>query len=447
MEGGQGEVSGKLGFGANSGFDLQADLVGFVLSDTSVKNTAVYGPSVMEMLGPKAMKFMQRFRPRGAGDIHLQLRGQWDALSATEMTGQIVCKDVTIEDERFPYPLERMRGEIAFTKRSLTLKQLACRHGQSDFMIDGSVENFGPEQSVTLHVVSDRISFDEDVYRALGPEGKRLWFAFMPSGTGAIDHFYQRFPDGQRSRRLVVELIDVGAVYEHFPYPLEHLTGHLTLEPNNVTLENLTTHYQDARKVMLDGVVSTPDDGPPAFSIRVRAEQIPVDAALIDAMPKAQQDFFEQFDLDATATVDVEVFPDATGKRPMDYTAHLLVEGSRLEYAGFAVPLEDVRIVADVTQDAVLLREFSGHRGAGRYRCGGGSSGRVKRQVGRGCVWMWRLRSSSLDEMFWAAAESEIRATAACTSDWGAGYCSWALEPEYAVRSMYADEADCGMPR
>lgn len=409
MEGGQGEVSGKLGFRANSGFDVQADLVGFVLSDTSVKNTVVYGPSVMEMLGPKAVKFMHRFRPRGAGDIHLQLRGQWDALSATEMTGQIVCKDVTIEDERFPYPLERMRGEIAFTRRSLTLKQLACRHGQSDFMIDGSVENFGPEQSVTLHVVSDRISFDEDVYRALGPEGKRLWFAFMPSGTGAIDHFYQRFPDGQRSRRLVVELIDVGAVYEHFPYPLEHLTGHLTLEPNNVTLENLTTHYQDARKVMLDGVVSTPDDGPPAFSIRVRAEQIPVDSALIDAMPKAQQDFFEQFDLDATATVDVEVFPDATGKRPMDYTAHLVVEGPRLAYAGFAVPLEDVRIAADVTQEAVLLRELSGHRGDGQVSMRGWIVGAGQEADKPGLCLDVEAEQFALDDTFWAAAAREAR--------------------------------------
>lgn len=409
MDGGQGEVRGRLGLGKDKGFDVKADLVGFVLSNEPARNRVVYGPSVLKMLGAKAEQFMQRFRPRGAGDIHLQVQGQWSDLAATEMTGHILCQDVTVEDARFPYPLEQMQGEIAFTKRSLSLKQLSCSHGSSAFMVDGGVENIGPEQAVNLHVVSDCVEFDEDVYRALGQEAKRLWFAFMPSGRGAIDYFYQRLPDGQRTRRLAVELIDAGAMYEHFPYPLEHLTGRLTLDPNGVTLENITAHYPDSRRITLNGNVSASEDRWPEFSIRVQAEQIPVDAALIDAMPKAQQTFFEQLDLEATATMDVEVFPDATGQRPLDYTAHFLVEGPRLVYAGFAVPLENVRIAADLTQDAVLLREFSGHRGGGQVSMRGWIVG-AGQEAGRpGLCLDMEAKEFDLDETFWSAAESEIR--------------------------------------
>ena len=408
MGDGRAAVSGKVGFGAEAGFDVQTQLEGFVLSAVSMPNAVVYSEPVMEMLAPWATDFLRRYRPQGLGDVQLRLQGRWNALGATEITGQVVCRDISVTDTQFPYRLDQMRGAIGFTGRSLTLNRLACRHGDSEFVIDGGVEHFGRSSSIAMRVVSERIRFDEDLYRALGPAAKRMWFAFMPSGTGAIDQTYSRV-EGKQTRRLVVELIDAGAVYAHFPYPLEHLTGRLTIEPDAVTLQNIAAHYQDARKVQLDGGVSLSDDGPPGFAVHVRAEQIPVDAALIGAMPKQQRDLFKRLELEATATVDMEIFPDATGQRPMDFTAHLAATGRRLMYSGFAVPLEDVRIVAEVTPEAVELKELTGRRGQGRLSLSGRIVGMADADGGPGVCLDVKADGFELDEAFWAAAGSAIK--------------------------------------
>jgi hypothetical protein len=278
-------VSGRLEFARDGAFDVSADLAGFVISDRPAVNAVVYGDSAMELLGRWAEGFLRRFRPRGLGDADLRLRGRWDEISRTEVTGRVVCQDISIEDTRFPYRLEGMQGVIAFSGRSLTLDSLVCRHGAWEFIIDGSIEEFGAEMETRLRVVSGEIRFDEDVYRALGAEGKRMWLRFRV-GTGRSIIRIGVFRMGG-SQRLTVELLDAGAVYEHFPYPLEHLTGQIVFEPNRVSLSHVEAHYADSRKVRLDGAVSGSDD----FSMRVRAERIPLDGLLLEAMPRAHSTF------------------------------------------------------------------------------------------------------------------------------------------------------------
>jgi len=401
---GVGTASGRLELARDGAFDVKTDLAGFVISDTHSPDTVVYGDSAMELLGPWAERFLRQYRPRGRGDVDLELQGRWDELGQTAITGQVVCRDITIEDTQFPYELERMEGVITFSGRSLTLDSLKTRHGESVFLIDGSIDDFGSEMEIRLRVVSGMIAFDEDVYRALGSEAKRMWFAFSPSGMGAIDHTYRRFSDGRKDRLLAVDLIDVGAIYEHFPYPLEHLTGRIVFEPNRTTLSSIEAHYADARKVRLDGFAAGADD----FSVRVRAAHIPMDEQLVRALPQAQQDVLAQFELDATASVDVTVKSDMTGERPFDYAAHLEVAGRRLVSAGFAIPLEDVRIIADLTQETIGLREMTARYGDGRLLLGGHIAAAGDDGETPGFCLAVEAVGVDLDEPFWAAADGQI---------------------------------------
>lgn len=401
---GVGAASGRLDFTRDGAFDVSAELAGFAISDTPAVDTVVYSDAAMELLGPWAEGFLRRYRPRGLGDVELRLRGRWDRMEQTDITGQVVCRDITVEDARFPYELERMEGVIAFSGRSLMLDSLSCRHGDSELVIEGYIEDFGPEMEIRLRVVSGKIRFDEDVYRALGPETKKMWFAFSPSGTGAIDHTYQRFADGRRTRRLAVELIDTGAMFEHFPYPLEHLTGQLVFEPNVIILSHVEAHYADERMVRIDGQVRGADE----YSLRVRAERIPVDERLIGALPPVQQNFLKHIELDAVLAADMQITADETGQLPFDYTAHLEITGKRLVYAGFAVPLEEVRIVADVTQEVIDLRELRGCYGDGHLLLSGQIVTVGRDEAAPGLYMEVEMEKFALDEVFWAAAEGRL---------------------------------------
>ena len=403
---GTGTASARAEFSREGGFEASVDLTGFSLTDAPAVDAVVYGQSVLELLGPAASRFLNRFRPRGAGDVHLQVRGRWDHLREAEVYGQVICRDVSVQDERFPYRLEQMAGMIEFSGRSLTLNRLVCRHGESEFAIEGGVDGFGPNAELWLRVVSGQIRFDEDVYRALGPEAKRLWFAFMPSGTGAIDHRYRRFGDGRRTRRLEVELIDAAVMYEHFPYPLEHLTGRVVFEPNWVTLSNVRAAYPDGRSVAISGTAAGSDD----FSIRIHANRIPVDAMLLEAMTATQRDYLERFEIDGgMVSAEIDVFADPSGERPFDYRIDTEVSADRFVYADFAVPLEDVRITAEAKPRAIELERLTGRSGQGRLSL----SGRLTEQgvdpdLPGVCLDI-EATAFPLTEAFWAAAERHIR--------------------------------------
>ena len=100
-----------------------------------------------------------------------------------------------------------------------------------------------------------------------------------------MDYRFQKAPDGTRETTLTLALTDAGLVYDQFPYPLAHLTGTITYDPNAVRLTNLAAHYPDDRTITLNGRVSELTSGRPDFEIHVEAERIPVDAVLIQAMP------------------------------------------------------------------------------------------------------------------------------------------------------------------
>lgn len=405
MAEGVGTVTGCAAFSQDRAFETSVELKGFTITDEPTADAVVYSDSVLELLGPVASRFLRRFRPCGTGDVRLQIRGQWDHLRDAEVFGQVVCRDISVQDERFPYRLERLAGTIEFSGRSLTFDRLVGWHGPWEFALQGGIERFGPNAEIWLRVVSAQIEFDEDVYRPLGPEAKRQWFAFMPSGTGAIDYQYRRLAGGQRQRRLEVELIDVGVIYEHFPYPLEHLTGRVVFEPNAVVLSNVKAAYSDGRTVLINGTATGEDE----FSIRIQAERIPIDERLTEAMSASKQAFLEEVEIDGgVVSAEIEVFGERSGKRPFGYCIQAEGVAERLVYAGFAVPLEEVRFEAKARPGAIEVERLTGRRGQGRLSL----SGRVEMQGVQadapGVCLEFQAVEFPLDEVFWAAAEAQV---------------------------------------
>ena len=82
--------------------------------------------------------------------------------------------------------------------------------------------------------------------------------------------------------RATVICRDVAAVYRHFQYPLDHLTGQLTLEKNTIAV-NLQT-LKGAQPVSLTGTIQNPGVDA-VVRLDIQAEAIPIDDVLKSAMP------------------------------------------------------------------------------------------------------------------------------------------------------------------
>ena len=70
---------------------------------------------------------------------------------------------------------------------------------------------------------------------------------------------------------------DASAVYRHFPYALDHLTGQLTLDKNMVAV-NLRT-VKDAQPLSLTGTIENPGVDA-VVKLDINAAAIPIDDAL-----------------------------------------------------------------------------------------------------------------------------------------------------------------------
>lgn len=397
---------GAISRNADNRWELDADvnIEQLTISDRFQRNAVIYSEPVLDLLDEKVQQFSARFHPRGTGDVRLTFKGLLDDLSKTEIHGTVTSRDISVLDETFPYRLDHLQGSATLTGRDLTINQLMAEHGEVDLAIAGSIRNFGPSARYDISTTSSNMQLDEDLYQALTPSLKQVWYSFTPKGTAGINLHYKSDEAGISDVTLAVELKGTGLVYEHFPYPLENMTGKAELKREHVKLLDIVSHYDDSRQVTLNGEVLGLETPQPEYNIQIEAEEIPVDELLIDAMPPGLQAFFDEVKLDAVADIDVSIFPDAAQQHGWGYMADIRADGKHMEYTGFPLPMEDVHLNAVVSQEAVALKEFSGTTSGGQITMKGDllPSGVIEDRPGI-CLELG-LENFDFNDTFWTAA-------------------------------------------
>ncbi len=168
---------------------------------------ALVGPAFLETSSPFAalQKFFDRYQPYGRINVDLDTAGNLNRLSESMLSGKVYCKDVAFCDYKFPYTVEHLVGQIDFTKNSVTLNNLIGKHGDVELFFNGWSRDFGPNWKYQIHVTSDNVALDNDLYDALSPKQQESWSAFSPTGRAAIDYRLIRRSQTDKEKKLTVE--------------------------------------------------------------------------------------------------------------------------------------------------------------------------------------------------------------------------------------------------
>ncbi len=352
------------------------DLVGEqrVSGETPVSDSNEF----LQKLGPFAdlQRFFDRYRPRGRVDIEFEAQGNLGRLSESRLAGQIYCQDVSVSNRKFPYLIEHLQGRIDFTEDSVLLNDLRGRHGDVELAIDGRRSGFGPESQYQIHITSNNIRLDDDLYNALSAQRKKFWSAFSPSGTAAINYSLWRQPGTETRRTLTVKPLDVEATYQHFPYTLRNLTGELLFEHNSVAVSGLVSEVNDC-KISIAGRVTACDTNQPLYNISVEAENVPLDSALVEALPARQKQFCRQFKTEGLVDGEIKISTGESGSA--DFRADVF-----FKKAALSIPVSEAQsgiertrtavnalVVRDISGDAVFTRDLIEIKDfRGRYKGG-----------------------------------------------------------------------------
>jgi hypothetical protein len=388
---------------------LQLDAADINLSDRYAPDTLVYSEPVLHLLDPGLGKFLRRFRPSGTGGAHLKLQGRLDDLSAATLDGSLICTDIAVVDEMFPYRLEHIQGDITLSGRNLRMNHLNANHRQAAFVIEGAIENIGSQATLDFSLKSPGLPLDEDLFTALDQKTKKIWFAFAPSGRMGLDYHYQRSADKEQALTITLELASVSAVYQHFPYPLEHLQGTVVVTPESITFERVVSESDSGRTVSLSGQITNLKNDVPAFHVALEGRKIPIEPNLILAMPAEQRAYLDLVDIKAQVDVDLEISSGPSNQDLPEFKGTVQLIGEKLQASQFPLLLTDVQLSADIATGRIDLYRFEAQVNGGRMAISGQFLKEGKTPGQKAICLDVELNNFNLDKAFWEAAEPEAR--------------------------------------
>jgi AsmA-like C-terminal region len=196
---------------------------------------------------------------------------------------------------KLPYPVNNLSADVDIEDGILTLHRVEGSNGTTALRAKGRMQLGDPRREpIELHVELNDLELD-DRLRAWTPQKfLELWDLFRPSGlVGAEIDVARAVPGGPTELGVRVTCHDVAVNYRHFPYPLDHLRGTLTLEKRRLTVD-VQTLSVGGRPLRMTGTIDEP--GPDAVvKLDVTAESVPVDQALLDALKPDVRKVVDQF--------------------------------------------------------------------------------------------------------------------------------------------------------
>lgn len=358
-------ISGEIAdYMHEANYNVRVHLRNMRVSDGARKNTLVYGEGLGNKIHAVLNKFLETYTPLGVGDFDGHASGKFSELIKSKWGGTVTCKDVSIQYEKFPYLLEHMTGKVELSEKGIILDRLQCRHGDVELEINGDSTFQAEGIGYAINITSPNMLLGNDVYKSLPKAQQSLWYTFAPRGRSKIDYKSKRPAGGEKETLLVIDLLEINADYLHFPYNLKNLKGRVTIAPDKIELLGLVSKQQD-RTITLNGQITETRSERPKFNILINAKNIPIDSRLKSALPFSQRDFYNSFEMAARTDVEIQVFPNEVGKRPVEYIAKVKIKDASLLYEHFPLPLEDVSVDAVLTPDGTFLKELKGKNGDG----------------------------------------------------------------------------------
>ncbi|MEE2906793.1 MAG: hypothetical protein VX527_03075 [Planctomycetota bacterium] len=311
------------------------------------------------------------------------------------------------------------RGVIQFSGDSLELKQLdgyviAEKEGEGvasvPYVINltiGSLPNLAAlDQEVEISSVLERASFDlrlktndfqfeqggsadlpidvADIFVLFGVQvctvdiNLRFWREASLDTTASV-------PPVLFEGRMVID--DAAGAFARFPYPLRNLSANISFDDKIINLEKLTANGSGESTVEMYGEVSSVAS--PSVNIKLEATDLPLDAALINAMPLEARSMMRSLFGRHGATSTVATDGDASGhelvgldlniNRPEGPDLYTTLSGLitfdqlKITWDGFPYPIELGKGRMDWNGDELKIENASGDGPVMMHTAGGGA--------------------------------------------------------------------------
>ncbi len=285
------------------------------------------------------------------------------AATARLRSGAWTCK-------KLPFPLNDVSAVVTARDGLITIERAEGSNGKTTVRAEGKVTLDGPGMTpgaLDLLVKVLDLDLDERLKARTPPEFAEFWDDFKPKGQVSVAVRVVRPAAGAEvGFGLGVDCRDVAMEYRHFRYPVDHLGGTLKWQGKRIDLALRTT----VGNRPADCLGSIEDPGPDArVRLEFHAEALPIDEALLKAMPPEVRKVVDQFQPTGSVRVQKAVIlrtPPGPGDPPegkvtIDADLALTEEGRcAITWEGLPYPVTKVTGRLELHPDRWIVKDMRG---------------------------------------------------------------------------------------
>ncbi len=225
-----------------------------------------------------------------------------------------------------------------------------------------------------LHVELIDLDLDPRLRQKTPAAYDDLWDVFQPRGRVDAEVDVARTePGGEVELGAKVICRDVAANYRHFAYPVDHLTGELTLKKKILNVD-LKTISVGGRPLRLKGTINNPGVDA-VVALELWAESVPIDAPLIKAFKPEVQKVAAQFSPRGTVQAHATISRVPMAGRPEGLIAiHSeidLSENCEIKWAKLPYPIRNLTGRLELHPDRWVFNNVRGRNGEATINASG----------------------------------------------------------------------------
>ncbi len=201
---------------------------------------------------------------------------------------------------------------------------------------------------------------ENDLYKALNAEQQKFWSSFSPTGNVKIDLQMGKNNQTGRVTKLKIELLDVDASYEKFPYPLKNLTGELDFGRDKIFVRNALSRYGDIEIKINGEIIKNQMENKP-YNFVIDVDNIPMDPVLEAALQNGQKQIYQNFQPAGFTKGTIEVHRTQSGD--MEYYADLNCWDTAIKVDFLEKSVTDISANILLSPNLAEVKKLSGNYG------------------------------------------------------------------------------------
>ncbi|MEK7486242.1 MAG: AsmA-like C-terminal region-containing protein [Planctomycetota bacterium] len=249
---------------------------------------------------------------------------------------KIQAVDVSVVYKNFPYPIEKVTGEILFDsqKQFIQLIGVTGFHHSASFAIQGWIELTKTDKQFSISLEAKQVRVDKELKKALHPKHHPVWEMFDPFGLIDVSATLSKSLVEPLNTRMQITVKEGEITYKEFRIPVKKLAGVIDIQNERLVIQKLTGRSKNAQ-ISFSGSI---EDYLTSSFLELHSEfsDIPLNEELGTYLPKDFQDIWKDLNPRGISKGNgtLTVLTNSEGKYHITYGGSLTLEKGALK-AGF----------------------------------------------------------------------------------------------------------------